>query len=218
MAAQPLLPTATPRTAALTCVIGAHLGVLLLLFFSSGVTPTAPAQKREPALLWIFIPTEPQEGVRSSVPQRPGRTLHVRRPTHPRVSPLADQASAAPGADPGRIDWAREARSTAISEIAREETDRRRAGALTSPQGTLFGNHPRHGKFGWSHAATQRVQSLQSGGLAIHLSDECALIFAGLMLIPVCALEKSPARTDLFEHMHDPYEFAEPAHESRASH
>ena len=48
-------------------------------------------------------------------------------------------------------------------------------------------------------------------GTIIHLSDECAIFV--FVIIPIaggCALEKTPARGDLFEHMHDPDPAPEP--------
>lgn len=201
MAAHAFRPKVPRRAAALACVIGAHLLVLLLLF-SPGVPPMAPTQNGEPALLWTFLPPGPREGVGSSAPQRPGSSLGARRLTHPRIPPPTSQMLHGPATASGRIDWGQQALSTAISEVAREESGRRRAGALAQPKSALFSNHPPGRRFAWSHAATHRVESLQNGGLAINLSDECTLIFAGLMLIPVCVLEKAPPRADLFDRMH----------------
>jgi hypothetical protein len=51
------------------------------------------------------------------------------------------------------------------------------------------------------------------GGLAtaINLNDRCGIVL--FLIIPFaggCALEKPPARGDLFEHMHDPDPAPEP--------
>ena len=223
MVAHPFLPTAARRSAALAGVISAHLLVLLLLLVSPSARRIVPAQSREPALLWTFIRPGLRQGTGSSVPQLPGSALRAQRLSQPRVPPATDQILPAPAANPARIDWAQQARSTAISEVAREETERRHADARSPPRTALFSDHPPGAKFAWSHAATHRIESLRHGAVAINLTDECGLIFTGLMLIPACALEKVPARGDLFDHMHDAAEFDEHenaavAQESRASH
>ncbi len=214
MVAHPFLPTVARRSAALVCVISAHLLVLLLLLVSPSARLIVPAQNREPTLLWTFIRPGLRRGTGSSVPQLPGSALRAQRLSQPRVPPATDQILSAPAANPARIDWAQQARSTASSEVAREATERQHAGARSPPRTAVFSDHSPAAKFAWSHAATHRVESLRHGGVAINLTDECALMFTGLMLVPVCALEKVPARGDLFDHMHD----AAPAQESRVSH
>lgn len=69
----------------------------------------------------------------------------------------------------------------------------------------MFAARPKRHEFQWNYASTHRVEAV--GGLAtvIHLNDQCAIVL--FVIIPFaggCALEKPPARGDLFEHMHDP--------------
>jgi hypothetical protein len=62
----------------------------------------------------------------------------------------------------------------------------------------------REGKpeFGWDRSHTHRVESLEDGGLLIHLNDRCVLVLMPFPL-PFCGIGKIQARGDLLERMHD---------------
>jgi hypothetical protein len=57
-------------------------------------------------------------------------------------------------------------------------------------------------EFGWDSARTHRVESLPTGGLLIHLNDECVLVLAPLPLA-FCGIGKKAANGDLFKHLRD---------------
>jgi hypothetical protein len=115
------------------------------------------------------------------------------------------QPNAAPPSEVGaavqpHIDWAAELdRARRNSAAAGQSVHPREFGfphASTAP----VSKDP---EFGWSYAATHRVEPLPGGGLLVNLNDNCVLVFAPLPLF-VCAPGKKPANGDLFKHMRDP--------------
>jgi hypothetical protein len=202
--AHPLLPAFTRRTVALGCVGLTHLAALALLL-SLARTRVTPTADETPPLLWMFM--APVRSVPESTHEVPSRILrHRARAAAPAAPSPQPHTLQTPG-----IDWAEQARSTAIQEMDREEAERRRANALTRPKSDIFSDRAPGPKFGWSHAATHRLEPLAGGGTLINLSDQCVLVFAGLLFMPVCALEKPAARGDLFDHMHDAADSVDPA-------
>ena len=62
---------------------------------------------------------------------------------------------------------------------------------------------PKKKEFGWDKTHTERVSALEGGGIAIRLSENCAITFAPLPL-GGCALGKRKAHGDLFDGMKAP--------------
>lgn len=195
VAAHPV-PPFTQRTAAVALVVAAHCIALLLLSLKR---PAGVITETEPPLLWTFIrpgPVAPTE----AGSKHPARSRQRRIPSHAEKPAAAKEGP--PIRSSARIDWAEEARSTAIHEIELDAQERRRAKALLPPGNPLFSNRVPGPTFHWYRAGTNRIEPLKAGGLALNLSDECVLVFTALILIPACTLEKAPARSDLFDHMH----------------
>jgi hypothetical protein len=160
VAAHPLLPAFTRRTVVLGGVGLAHLAALALLL-SFTHRRGAPTADDTPPLLWMFM--APAQSVPQFTHEAPSRILqHRARAVAPvSRSPLAGTPQAP------EIDWAEQARSTAIQEVDREEAERRRASALTAPRSSVFSDRAPGPKFGWSHAATHRLEPLAGGGTLI---------------------------------------------------
>lgn len=74
----------------------------------------------------------------------------------------------------------------------------------------MFAARPKAPAFHWDHASTHRVEPVPGLGTIIHLNDQCAIFLFVIIPMAGCALEKPPARADLFEHMHDPDPDPEP--------
>lgn len=135
---------------------------------------------------------------------RPSTPQHARVPEallRPREEAPTRTESSAPVA----IDWAKEAERAAARRIDEDEAAARKAAALTAHEKTprsLAPLPPAGPQFGWSHAATHRLESF-SGGLILNLTDRCAIVFA-IMLIPVWKVGDMEPRGDLFDHMNDP--------------
>jgi len=139
-------------------------------------------------------------------PVRPtAAASRVRKETSNDIPPV--QVPTAPQDDssaPIAIDWAREAELAATRRLRADEEAARRATAFSARKGpSLAVAKPLPPKFGWSHAQTQRVESVPGVGTLINLNDRCAILIT-FMLIPICKLGKIDARGDLFEHMDDP--------------
>lgn len=184
------------RVTAAAVVLAAHLAVLALLF-ALPRTELTPAENAQP-LLWIFLaPPSPLPPAKGPVPPRRRSVPFVAAPTAAAAPEPATATSPAP-------DWDKLARTTAIREVEREDANQRRLGALAPPKSPAWAVAPKaKPAFGWSHAATHRIEPLGGGGFLINLTDQCVIVIAGLFLMPACALEKTPARSDLFNHMRD---------------
>jgi hypothetical protein len=193
----PALPFVTRRSTALALVVAAHCIVPVVLSLKR--LARSPAETERP-LVWTFIrprttaqtPAEARHAAHSS---EPPISSHARTPTSEGQAPAIGSAP--------HVDWAEQARNAAIDQTARSDEARRRADALPPPRSPLLSNRVPGPKFHWYQAGTNRVEALTGGGLAVNLTDQCVLVFAGLIVIPACALEKTPARSDLFDHLRD---------------
>jgi hypothetical protein len=58
-------------------------------------------------------------------------------------------------------------------------------------------------QFGWARWHTERVHTLEQGGILIHLSERCVVVVS-VIAMPMCRFGKIEARGDLFDHMNDP--------------
>jgi hypothetical protein len=199
-----VLPNLTRRAAALIFVLAAHLMALLLLVTFTR-SRSMPAEDLPPPVWILRLPpqTQPNTETHTDSPFRARRSPGTQTPSS--VPKLAQPAP--PPSNPSEIDWAEEARSTAIQEVQREEQERRRSEALAPPKSALFGPKAAPApSFHWYRANTRRFEPLRNGGMLINLSDNCALIIFPFPLLG-CTLEKVPARGDLFDHMRDAPEF-----------
>ena len=190
------LPRIGRRGAALVGVGAAHVAVVACLLVVTRVSQQRPADS-EPPLLWIPLPALPIKASPLSLRQASGPA----RASAPVLEESRPQDQRSEQSHP--IDWHAEATSTAIHEVGRDEAEQRRIHALATPHSPMFDNRQKAPEFHWDYAATHRVEASEEGGYLIHLNDQCVLVIA-MMFMPVCATEKPPARSDLFEHMRDP--------------
>jgi len=184
------------RQTVLLLVVAVHAGALYWfpasrLRVHERVTRDFPSS----VLLWLPPPVEYKEES-SPVKASPGPARKSRPSAPISVREVATEPApaASSDSDPPVIDWRAAAESVAREpfDIAAEAKDRR---------STSSGENK---DFGWSRAATQRVE-VMPGGVMIRLNDRCAIVISGLLL-PACVLGKIPVRGDLFEHMDDPPE------------
>ena len=127
----------------------------------------------------------------------PGQPANVNEPP----APIAPEPIA-----PAPIDWSAEADSVVKqhAELAMAAQPRAldRHGAGADLNGGLGLDRPRKPEFGWDHTHIHRVESIEGGGIAIHMNDHCVLLVFPLPFVG-CGIGKIPARGDLFEHLHD---------------
>jgi hypothetical protein len=193
------------RIGAFVAVAAGHAALFIVLAtMHLTVTPTTDL---ETSMILFTLPSKDATPQQAPLPTRPERARsmqHARPPeaaVHPRdQAPERTQSSA-----PVAIDWAKEAERAAARQIDEDEVAARRAAALsahTKAPSSLAPLPPPPPQFGWSHAATHRLESFP-GGMILNLTDRCAIVFS-IMLIPVCKVGDMEPRGDLLEHMDDP--------------
>jgi hypothetical protein len=98
----------------------------------------------------------------------------------------------------GPIDWANELGQTAKDATADKSAQ--------TPKDFGFPHRPsapaKAPQFEWDYAATHRVESIDGGGLLLHLDDRCVLVLFPLPLIG-CGIGTKPANGELLKHMGD---------------
>jgi hypothetical protein len=193
-----------PRVLAITGVAAAHAAVLL--GFLTLTRTASITSERHPVMTLLLMPLEPESA--GHAPARPRAPAAHAPPSAeaPAVpEPLAPPPPPAAAAPAGSIDWAGAAASAAVDQAETEERRQRQARALAPPPSPAFAAPPaRKPQFGWDYTGTHRFETLRGGISVIHLGDDCGV--ALYLLIPMgfgCAVGKTPARGDLFEHMHD---------------
>jgi hypothetical protein len=201
------------RAATLVAILALHLGLALLF-----LTLHAPTLSKEGAeapvtvlLPWIepAQPTQPPNP--AALPLPTGSNGHSAR--HAPIPPAADaQVTVPENPTPPAItvpvapDWHQEAQTAAADALLGDERRRRNPSLLAPhdfsavPHGAVDDTKPR---FGWSYAATHRVESLEGGGFLLNINDRCAVAIV-IMVMPFCRIGKIATRGDLFEHMDDP--------------
>src|ERR1700722_1423486 len=191
------------RLGVLVAVAAGH-AVLFIVLARMHLTVT-PTVDLETSMILFALPAS-----EVAPPPLPTRTERAKVPQHATAPAAAvrprEQASESPQSSaPVAIDWAKEAERAAARQIDENEAAARRAGALsahTKAPSSLAPLPPPLPQFGWSHAATHRLESFP-GGMILNLTDRCAIVFS-IMLIPVCKVGDIEPRGDLLEHMDDP--------------
>ena len=198
--------TQPARLVILMAVVLAHVG-LVVLWPGARTTRAALSTTGHSSTL-VFLTRS------DSAP--PDEAVHLRekevvRPTEPAANPpdkAADVTEAASKSITQPTDWARAAQVAIDEQLKSDERARRkdevfsrrdRGGAGQSDQSV-----PKP-QFGWARWHTERVQTLEQGGILIHLNERCVLVIS-VLAMPMCGLGKIQARGDLFDHMNDPPE------------
>ena len=199
---------ASPRALVFAAVVGAHAGALLMLLAETRSRLVRGEADASPLLVMLFQPRERETPAASAGPAAHPPASRYRSAAAAEPEAPAPVIPAAPGA---AIDWAAEASAATAREIEADAQRSRQARALAPKSSSVFAARPKRHEFHWHYASTHRVEPVPGLGTIIHLSDECAIFV--LVIIPIaggCALEKTPARGDLFEHMHEPDPTPEP--------
>ena len=106
------------------------------------------------------------------------------------------------------MDWLQEA-ALAAQRYTDAQAERELRDAALDPRRGLGSHDPRTkdspAPFGWSHAATHRVE-VDGGMPVLWLNDRCVLV---AFVIPACAIGRMEARGDLFEAMDPPPEYGD---------
>jgi hypothetical protein len=190
------------RPTVLLLVVVIHAALLLV---ASRRVTRVDTRSEEP-LIFLPLPDHaqvpaPAASVAASPrkkPVAPRDTQLVIIPT-PAPPPAADTPTAP-------IDWNAQA-ELAIkqhAELAMATPPRAldKHGAGADFNGGLGPDRKQKSEFGWDRTHTQRIESIEGGGILLHLSDHCVLLVFPLPFVG-CGIGKIPARGDLFDHMHD---------------
>jgi hypothetical protein len=189
------------RSTVLFLVVAIHAALLLV---ASRRVTRMDTRSEEP-LIFLALPN-------TQVPTRvaAGAALPRKKPVAPRDTQLVTIPTpahpAAADNPPAPIDWNSEA-GLAIkqqAELAMATPPRAldKHGAGADFNGGLGPDRQENPEFGWDHSHIHPVESLEGGGILIHVNDRCVVV-----LIPFpfgfCGIGKIPARGDLLDHMHD---------------
>jgi hypothetical protein len=190
------------RPAVLLLVVAIHAGLLLV---ASRRVMRAHIRNEEP-LTFLALPDPAQAPAPAASAAAARKKLPAPRDTQivtipPPAPPSTVDKPSAP------IDWSSEA-ALALkdqAELAMAPPPRAldKHGAGADLNGGLGPDPKLKADFGWDHSHTHRVETIEGGGILIHINDRCVLV---LFPLPFggCGIGKIPVRGDLFEHMHEP--------------
>lgn len=189
-----------PRVMTLAAVAGLHAGALLWLLTEMR-TQRIPAESRgSPSLVVLLHSLEPRLSAGASERRRV-HSPRMRAAGPPETQPPVS-STAISGSPSVSIDWATEASAAAGRLVDENEKSRRQAKVFAPVESPMFASpRVRHSDFPWQ---PNKVEIVQGVATMIHLGDRCGLVL--FLIVPVaggCALDKMPARGDLFDHMHD---------------
>ena len=189
------------RPAILLLIVVIHAALLLL---ASRRVTRVDIGSEEP-LVFLALPEHAQVPTPAAWLAAPPR----KKPAAPRDTQLVViPAPAPPAADrpPAPIDWNSEVERAIKQhdELAMATPPRAldKHGAGADLNGGLGPDRNQKSEFAWDRKHTQRIESIEGGGILLHLSDHCVLLVFPLPFVG-CGIGKIPARGDLFEHMHD---------------
>lgn len=188
---------AAPRVMTLAAVVGLHAGALLWLLTETRTQRIGTEPEGTPLLVVLLPALEPQS---SAAESRRAHSTHGRTavPAGTQPSPSSTVISDSPSV----IDWAAEASAAAGRVIDSNEKSRRRANVFAlAPNGIFAPPRARQREFPWQ---PKEVEIVEGVATVIHLGERCGLVL--FLIVPVaggCALDKMPARGDLFDHMHE---------------
>jgi hypothetical protein len=189
------------RPAILLLIVAIHAALLLLA--SRRVTRVSIGS--EEPLVFLAL----SEHAQVPTPAASVAAAPRKKPVAPRDTQLVVIPAPAPPAGdrpPVPIDWNAEAERAIKqhAELAMATPSRAldQHGAGADLNGGLGPDRKQKSEFAWDRKHTQRLESIEGGGILLHLSDHCVLLVFPLPFVG-CGIGKIPARGDLFEHMHD---------------
>jgi hypothetical protein len=160
----------------------------------------------EESLVFLALPAHMQAAEDSAPP--PSVPRKEPSPTHDTQLVIVPPPSEPPPVEqkPAIIDWHAEAVLTAKHQAQSAAAPPPRA--LDKQLGGMYvdvgpGFDPAAPEFGWDHARTHRVETIEGGGSMLWINDRCFIVMYGLIPFPMCGIGKIPVRGDLFDHMRD---------------
>jgi hypothetical protein len=182
----------------------AILHVIAYLVTSSSIN--LPVDRKPTALEWVFFsPSRVTEPIRTNPPDVTVRSRATALAPKPLTPPLSspDDSSTHHATDKPATDWNSELELAAKSA----------AGGDASAQRRDFGfprraPSPKTPTFDWDPVHTHRVEIGPEGGMIVHLSDKCVMVFMPFPF-PICGIGKKEANGHLLDHLRDASAVAE---------
>jgi hypothetical protein len=178
----------------------------VMAYWATSSSINLPLDRKPTALEWVFIASP-----RTVVPTRSNAADATERPrvtapppkllaaplTSPDAVSMADSSTDHPPGKPA-ADW-----NSELELVAKSAAE-----ANASEQGRAFGFPPRHAPtakaptFDWDRVHTHRVEIGAEGGMIVHLSDKCVMVFMPFPFA-ACGIGKKEANGHLLDHMQD---------------
>jgi hypothetical protein len=205
-----------------TTIVVLLIHVVLFILFAAPRIPVPRAGREEAPPIAFFLPPNEADTTAEGAPQPPtaAQAAHPTSPKRPTaagakspgatVRPEPEQPITSPA--PAAPDWRREMQIAANNATETEERKRRQSSPLAPHDfsGVKPGSTDDTKRaFGWSHAATHRVEEIPTGGLIINVNDRCFIAWV-VFPFPFCRVGKIPVRGDLFQAMKAPTVLGEP--------
>jgi hypothetical protein len=189
------------KVVVLLLVMSIHAAMLLLV---ASRWVTRVQARREESLVFLPMPDAVRTPEHSDSPPAARKKPPASHDTQLVTIPLPAQPSTAEN-PPVAIDWNAEA-DLAVKQHAQLAMAAPRAldkhGRGLDLDGGLGPDDAHKPEFGWDRSHIHRVESIEGGGILIHINDRCVVVLIPFPL-GFCGIGKIPARSDLLEHMHD---------------
>ena len=178
----------------------------VIAYWATSSSINAPFSRRPAALEWVFLPpSRAAQPIRTNPADVTARSRVTRPAPTSLASPLTspDASSTDHARDKPATDWNSELELVAKSAAGGDASEQRRD----------FG-FPRHAPttktptFDWDPAHTHRVEIAPEGGMIVHLSDKCVMVFIPFPFVG-CGIGKKEANGHLLDHMKDAPALAE---------
>jgi hypothetical protein len=195
-----------------TIVVVLLIHVVFFILFAALRSPLPRADQKEVASMALLLLPDEVDTTQGAPRPTTAQAAHPGSPKRPAPAPKSagaitpePQPPSSAITVPAAPDWRQEMHIAANNEIEAEQRKRRQPSPLAPHDfsgvkpGSTDDSKP---QFGWSHAATHRVEEIPTGGLLININDRCVVVWAILPMIG-CRIGKSPARGNLLEHMRD---------------
>jgi hypothetical protein len=164
---------------------------------------------RDESLVFLALPDHAPASAATALtaPTPAAPFLPHKKPAEPHdlltVPALAQPSPADTAAAP--IDWNVEAdlavKRQALMATAVQPRALDKHGAGADLNGGLGPDGRKKSEFAWDRSNTNRVESLEGGGILIHVNDRCVVVLKPFPF-GFCGIGKIPARGDLFDDMH----------------
>jgi hypothetical protein len=183
----------------LSIVLSVH--IILIWLLESSHHLSIKTKSGSLLLVWVTRPAlTATASEQATTTKRPGNAVPPRAADHTSVSPSTPAPPTEEDSSTHLLpDWTEELHLAAKDAIAKQLEQKGHEFDFAHVYPKAPTKPP---QLAWNYAATHRVESLPQGGILIHLGDNCVLVLIPLPIVG-CAIGKSPANGELFDHMRE---------------